>query len=261
MRGLGIFGAVAVLAFAGSGVCAQTAATAPVGKPLALLAGLPPPHEGKHKDTRHLAHAKAAHEKTAAKTHGRLAAHTTHTSATKLAARHHGHHEQAVTASAFADEPPPQATPTSAPAPTSNWPVVNSAPTNNTAPPMDDAAIAPAAANAPANADAASAYPDPGPAKVETIKITAANATSLPDRAAGPVAPAAATTSAIATATPVAAAQTVLAAPVVQEAASKSEVGSASWIAQVLAAFGGAVAAGAVAWFLIGGSRPIRTYG
>jgi hypothetical protein len=39
-----------------------------------------------------------------------------------------------------------------------------------------------------------------------------------------------------------------------------SEVGSASWIAQVLAALGGAVAAGSLAWFLIG-SAPQRTYG
>jgi hypothetical protein len=39
-----------------------------------------------------------------------------------------------------------------------------------------------------------------------------------------------------------------------------SAVGSASWIAQVLAAFGGAVAAGVVAWFLIGGG-PQRMYG
>jgi hypothetical protein len=39
-----------------------------------------------------------------------------------------------------------------------------------------------------------------------------------------------------------------------------SAVGSASWIAQVLAALGGAIAAGAVAWFLIG-SGPQRMYG
>lgn len=37
-------------------------------------------------------------------------------------------------------------------------------------------------------------------------------------------------------------------------------IGSASWIAQVLAALGGAVAAGTLAWFLIGGG-PVRTYG
>jgi hypothetical protein len=41
---------------------------------------------------------------------------------------------------------------------------------------------------------------------------------------------------------------------------STSPVGSASWFAQVLAALGGAVAAGSAAWFLIG-SAPQRTYG
>jgi hypothetical protein len=39
-----------------------------------------------------------------------------------------------------------------------------------------------------------------------------------------------------------------------------SAVGSAGWIAQVLAALGGAVAAGSAAWFLMG-ATPQRTYG
>jgi hypothetical protein len=39
-----------------------------------------------------------------------------------------------------------------------------------------------------------------------------------------------------------------------------SPIGSPSWIMQVVAALGGAVAAGSVAWFLIG-SAPQRTYG
>jgi len=39
-----------------------------------------------------------------------------------------------------------------------------------------------------------------------------------------------------------------------------SDVGSTSWFLQVLAALGGAVTAGSVAWFLIG-STPQRTYG
>jgi hypothetical protein len=39
-----------------------------------------------------------------------------------------------------------------------------------------------------------------------------------------------------------------------------SEVGSTAWILQVMAALGGAVAAGSVAWFLIG-AAPQRTYG
>ena len=42
--------------------------------------------------------------------------------------------------------------------------------------------------------------------------------------------------------------------------AQGGEVGSTSWILQVMAALGGAVAAGSVAWFLIG-AAPQRTYG
>ena len=51
-------------------------------------------------------------------------------------------------------------------------------------------------------------------------------------------------------------------APPPQPSTSKvtSQVGSASWIAKVLAALGGAVAAGSAAWFLIG-ATPQRTYG
>jgi hypothetical protein len=41
---------------------------------------------------------------------------------------------------------------------------------------------------------------------------------------------------------------------------SASQIGSTSWLLQVFAALGGAVAAGAVSWFLIG-STPQRTYG
>ena len=46
----------------------------------------------------------------------------------------------------------------------------------------------------------------------------------------------------------------------VGEPQQPNEVGSTSWILQVLAALGGAVTAGTVAWFLIGGT-PQRTYG
>jgi hypothetical protein len=51
--------------------------------------------------------------------------------------------------------------------------------------------------------------------------------------------------------------QAMFAAPAQQD---ESQVGSASWIAKVLAALGGAVAAGSAAWFLIG-TTPQRTYG
>ena len=39
----------------------------------------------------------------------------------------------------------------------------------------------------------------------------------------------------------------------------RSRIGSAAWIAQVFAALGGAVAAGSVAWFLIGPALPLKT--
>lgn len=42
---------------------------------------------------------------------------------------------------------------------------------------------------------------------------------------------------------------------------SLSPVGSASWIAQVVAALGGAMAAATVAWFLIGAGPQVRDYG
>ncbi|MGB7078093.1 MAG: hypothetical protein WBD53_12975, partial [Xanthobacteraceae bacterium] len=131
MRGYGIgvrlLGAVAVFVatFAAGAVYAQAATATPVGKPLALLAGLRPPqeikHATKHKATRHFAHvtnvhAKAAHEKTAERHRPRMTAHARHASATRLAARHHAHREQTITASAFADEPSPQAASAAPPA-------------------------------------------------------------------------------------------------------------------------------------------------
>jgi hypothetical protein len=66
---------------------------------------------------------------------------------------------------------------------------------------------------------------------------------------------AAATQSAVATAAPAADTATVA-----QAQEETSHFGSASWIAQILAALGGAVAAGSAAWFLMG-SAPQRTYG
>jgi hypothetical protein len=265
MRGFGVFSAVAllVLTFAAGGVCAQTATTASVGKPLALLAGLRPPHETKHHATKHVVHAKATHAKTAARTyHGRLAAHAKHASATTIATRHHAHHEQGVAASAFAEEPPPQAATPSAPAP--DWPAASPASIDN--PAASDPAPVPAADNAPPHAVAADVEAQPGAAQVQTIKITAPNPASLPDPAIAPVASAAEPAADSIAAAPAAATQTVMAAPV-QETANNEPlrkttdaVGSASWIAQVLAALGGAIAAGAVAWFLIG-AGPVRTYG
>ena len=266
MRGFGVLGAVAalVLTVAASSVYAQTTTTAQAGKPLALLAGLRPPHEAKHHETKHVAHAKTGRESAAKTHHSRLAAHARHASTWKVAIRHHAHHEQSVAASAFAEEPPPQAATPSAFA--SDSPAASPASIDN--PAASDPASAPAADNAPPHAGAADVEAQPGAAQVQTIKITAPNPASLPDPATAPAASAAEPPNdgTATAAAPAAATQTVLAAPVPETANNEplrkttDPVGSASWIAQVLAALGGAVAAGAVAWFLIG-SGPVRTYG
>jgi len=52
----------------------------------------------------------------------------------------------------------------------------------------------------------------------------------------------------------------IKAAPAPQPQAAASAIGSPGWIAQVMAAAAGAVAAGSLAWFLIG-ATPQRTYG
>lgn len=55
-------------------------------------------------------------------------------------------------------------------------------------------------------------------------------------------------------------ADSIKAAPAPQPEAAASAIGSPGWVAQVMAAAAGAVAAGSLAWFLIG-SAPQRTYG
>lgn len=127
------------------------------------------------------------------------------------------------------------------------------------------AAAAPATPAAPAAAVAArSAEPVPSELVVggHTVQIVSPDEANDIDLAADlSAAPPAASTATTAAAADVGKAEPAHAAMLV--AASRddaSAVGNASWIAQVLAALGGAVAAGSVAWFLIG-SAPQRTYG
>lgn len=253
MRGFGTFSAAAVTALAlacpAGGAWAQTAASHQVGKPPAVLAGLKPPHEFKHRETRHAAHAKIAHGKTAARTRrGRLAAERArHVAAKKIAKYDDDHRERPITASAFAEEPQTASTLT----PTSDWPAVHTAP-------LADNATAPAA-------ETPSSSLDPSPSdtavKVQTLRIKSPDQVNALDATAQPDAPPGtpvAAPSESAAAAPTIAPQSALAAPA-QEQTSKTPVGSGSWAAQVLAALGGAIAAGAVAWFLIG-SGPLRTY-
>jgi hypothetical protein len=195
---------------------AQTSDTA--GQPLALLAGLHPPHTAKT-----AAHARPAHRKIAKLERKRVAARS-HAIAT--------------------------AEPAASPAglPDNAWPAAPQ--------PAPDNTVAAVAAAQPATPAANDATPNAIVMNGQTVEITSPDNLNALDRAAednhdAPVATPADRTDA---ATPV---QTVLAAPVHDD---ESPVGSASWIAQVLAAFGGAVAAGVAAWFMIGPS-PQRMYG
>jgi hypothetical protein len=246
----GLIAAMAI-ALALGGARAQTAPNEPVGKPLALLAGLRPPHEASHAVRRKAAH--VAIRKTAARKSHHVktaAAHSRHVAARKIARQRHEASEPPVTASAFAEEPPAQATP------------AGIEPGGAAA--LTDGMTAPAPTVAPVSGPVSEDAPSPsGPSldptavKVQMLRIAAPNQDTGPAPGAQQDAPPVAASNDSAVAPPPPAPQTVLAAPLHRDT---SPVGSASWIAQVLAAFGGAVAAGAVAWFLIGGG-PVRTYG
>lgn len=223
---------------------AQTATSGQAGKPLALLAGLRPPHE-------HKAHQSVAtvHARTASKSSKRTAAKKM-AAATKSARKEH-HRIAAkpavepVTVAAVRADDPPAPPPANAFA-ASVWPV-----------------------NSAAASEVASG-PPPGTAADDKLKMSAIvvdgrtvqvaspdqiNAIDLAadDNVAAKVPAPVERTDAKPTA------RAVFAAPVSQDEI-RSPVGSASWIAQVLAALGGAVAAGTVAWFLIGGG-PQQMYG
>ena len=144
-------------------------------------------------------------------------------------------------------------------------------PADNDALPTNVAAAAAATPPAPPTAasppSAAASFAEPMPSELvvrgRTVQVTAADNVNEIDEAADPqrVAARAAISAARhrdgAEAEPASEAATVA---VAQAQPGRSSVGSASWIMQILAALGGAFAAGSAAWFLIG-SAPQRTYG
>jgi hypothetical protein len=200
------------------------------GKP-AVLAGLAPPHEEPHQK------GTMAHAKTRAKTaHKTAAAKSVKIPSARLAAT--------VTAKAAADAPP---APLPGALPEKVWPApAQTAPANVAAEPAAEPA-------------AATDNPELGALVVhgQTVEIKPADEINEIDLAANNQDAEAST----AAPTDRADLESV-AAPTVAVASreAKNPIGSASWIAQVLAALGGAIAAGSVAWFLIG-SGPQRTYG
>lgn len=148
-------------------------------------------------------------------------------------------------------------------------------PTANSAAPTDVAAAEPAPA--PQFAATPSA-PTPGELVIggQTVQVASPDAVNDIDLAAKDANAQASTAAPSATASMPAANTRAANTPVTSDGAEptpKSEtantasapsqgspVGSTSWLLQVFAALGGAVAAGSVAWFLIG-SAPQRTYG
>ena len=250
MSNIRIAFALALAAVAGAltvgGAAAQSAGSEPAGQPLALLAGLRPPH-ATHELPAHriktVAHARTtngASRKAAVRTHTRLA---------RLA----GKTERTVAAAPAAVAPAQTA---------SDAPPENAGQTLQTTPSLTALpSLAAAADNTVATvADAVPVERQAVSGSVvidgQTVEVAPSDQVNAIDLAADDRHDAA--TAMVADhngATP--AVRTVFAAPAHQDSSS---VGSASWIAQILAALGGAVAAGAVAWFLIG-SGPQRMYG
>jgi hypothetical protein len=135
-------------------------------------------------------------------------------------------------------------------------------PTNVAAAPSAAPPAQLAAASPPPTAPFAEPMPSELVVGGRTVQVTAPDNVNAIDEAAGTqrVAASAATAAARlsdgAEAEPASEATTTVA----RAQPERSPVGSASWIMQILAALGGAFAAGSAAWFLIG-SAPQRTYG
>lgn len=229
-----------VLLFSGllvASATAQSASTEPVGKPLQLLKIIQGPGHPTAKPHTRIAH------KTVAKRHVKIAARKKSHARIVTA----GRHRPLVTAHAV-DTPAMETLASAA----------------NPAAPAEITAFAPLPAPS-----AAPAAQDPPQVVVagQTVKVTSPGDVNEIDLAANDAA----------TQTNDAAPLSVANAPAMREITEPqsktdyraaaaveqpkpSPVGSTSWILQVMAALGGAVTAGSVAWFLIGGT-PQRTYG
>ncbi|HYA05640.1 MAG TPA: hypothetical protein VEF90_07085 [Xanthobacteraceae bacterium] len=234
----GVIAAIVAVLVGGIAAAQTATATGQAGRPLALLAGLRPPHETK-------AHVKTAHRNS--KKIKPIAVNKAMKN-NKLAGN---------TDPEIAAAPAPQAAPQPAQTtlPADVWPVAEATPR------ADTATASPPQLAAPDN----QAEPNEIVVGGQTVQIAAPDQANAIDLAADDnhdTAPAVlrddrADAVDAADAADAAAAPTVLAAPLQEQ---NNAVGSPSWIAQILAALGGALAAGAVARFLIG-SGPVRTYG
>jgi hypothetical protein len=221
--------AAAVLLFSGmatGGAAAQSATNQTPGKPLQLL--------------------KIVEQLTGPTIKPHVRSHT------RSAARKTVHH-----AAAGREKSRPQVQTAMAVAPDNIWPTVNPIPPTQVAA-AESAPIASASSDLAIGELVVSgqtvqvASPD----DVNAIDL-AANDAVTPAGAAAPSGTAASTQAANDTIQPVAKSDSLTTASATPQLA---DIGSASWIAQVLAALGGAFAAGSAAWFLMG-SAPQRMYG
>jgi hypothetical protein len=223
---------ILALALTAAGAVARTSDQ--TGGPVAL-AGLKPPPEMTSHATKSIVHAKVAHKTS------RVTAANKRLTRTKLASNKK--HD----AIAAATPDVPSAAPTPAALPDNVWR------TPAATPPADVTATTQPETAPTDNAPAPSALVVGG----QTVQVAAPDQINEIDFAAHDASAAATTATPTDVADAMPARQTAFAAPAHRDA---DAVGSASWLAQVLAAFGGAAAAGAVAWFLIG-SGPVRIYG
>lgn len=236
----------AVLLFAGAaitGAPAQTATSQPTGKPLQLLKIVEQP------------------SKTKAKPHAMLAAKPAGKHAIKVAAKRKN---RTHIAQAGRKRPALPIQTASAVKPDPVWPEAQ------TTPPTEVAAATPAPPpaalpTAPAPAEVAVARQTvqiAAPDEVNEIDLAASDAATQKNDAA-PATATAAISSPREITEPTSKSDSIRPNFATAEAATPlktNTVGSTSWILQVLAALGGAVTAGSLAWFLIGGT-PQRTYG
>jgi hypothetical protein len=223
-------------AFAVAGAAAQTATASAPGKPLPLLQFSQ--HKGKTKPWVHLATAKKVVKKTPARTRV----------AKRAPATRHGVH-----VAARPPRMPVQTATVTEPAnmPPANMPPANIWPAADSAPPGAVQALAPLPPVAVTTEPAVEMDANEIAAGGHALQAASPNDGNAIDPAAGDPHNGAGTASAaipskIVQTQPIVRAMVAAAAP-----QNESPVGSASWIAQVLAALGGAITAGVVAWLLI----------
>jgi hypothetical protein len=237
------------------GAAAQTAE--PVGRPIQLLQ-LIKPGKAEVKPHTKLAAKPVAKRSAKSSTKTRIASRKRARSPIMVAER-----KQARRQARLQPQLPSAAQTTETPAAENAWPAAP------TATAVDAATLAPAP-QTPAAPQIVAPVAGPTPSKLvvdgQTIQVASADEANEIDLAANDAS--AASDASLGTLTASNAAMTEVAAPAAKfestsaavAQAQSADVSSTSWFLQVMAALGGAVAAGSVAWFLIG-SAPQRMYG